>query len=101
MMRPIADRVVVVPDAAEAKTAGGLHLPESAQAKPLSGEVIAVGRGRVDSTGCIVEPELAVGDKVLFSRYTGTEHEIEGRKVMILREDDVLVILDRPSEVRS
>lgn len=88
--RPLDDRVVVVPLEAEAKTAGGIVLPDSAKEKPQRGKVIAVGPGKLLESGKRGELSVAVGDEVIYGKYSGTDIEIHGEDVKILRETDVL-----------
>ncbi len=88
-IRPLADRVVILPAAAETKTVGGIIIPDSAKEKPLKGTVVAVGGGTKDE-----EMILAVGNRVLFGKYAGNELEHDGEKYMIMRQDDVLAIID-------
>ncbi|MDP1796479.1 MAG: co-chaperone GroES [Planctomycetaceae bacterium] len=89
-LKPLDDRVVVEPLTAEAKTAGGIVLPETAKEKPQRGKVVAVGPGRLLDSGDRHPIALAVGDEVLFAKYGGTEIEIDGKEVKILREADIL-----------
>ncbi|GHV58360.1 10 kDa chaperonin [Bacteroidia bacterium] len=87
-IKPLADRVLIKPAAAEEKTVGGIIIPDSAKEKPLKGEVMAVGNGTKD------EPMvLAAGEKVLYGKYAGTEIEIEGVQYLIMRQSDVLAII--------
>ncbi len=88
--RPLDDRVVVVPLEAEEKTAGGIVLPDSAKEKPQRGKVIAVGPGKLLESGKRGELSVAVGDEVIYGKYSGTDIEIHGEDVKILRETDVL-----------
>ncbi len=94
-VRPLQDRVVVKPLNGESKTAGGIIIPDNAQEKPVEGEVIAVGNGRVLKDGKVVKPELKVGDRVLYSKYAGNEFKISGTDHLIMREDDVLAVLEK------
>ncbi len=87
-IKPLADRVLIKPAAAEEKTLGGIIIPDSAKEKPLKGEVIAVGHGTKDE-----EMVLKVGDQVLYGKYAGTEIEFEGEKYLIMRQSDVLAII--------
>ena len=89
-IRPLDDRVVVEPMEAEETTAGGIVLPDSAQEKPQRGTVIAVGPGKLLDSGERGELSVAVGDEVIFGKYGGTEIEVEGNDVKILRESDIL-----------
>lgn len=88
-IKPLADRVLIKPDKAEEKSAGGIIIPDSAKEKPLKGKVIAVGKGTKDEA-----MELKEGDEVLYGKYAGTEIEIEGEKLMIMRQSDVLAVLN-------
>ena len=89
-IRPLDDRVVVEPLAAEETTAGGIVLPDSAQEKPQRGKIVAVGPGKLLESGERGELSVTVGDEVIFGKYGGTEIEIEGSDVKILRESDIL-----------
>jgi chaperonin GroES len=89
-IRPLDDRVVVEPLAAEEKTAGGIVLPDSAQERPQRGKVVAVGPGRLLDSGSRAELSVAVGDEVIYGKYGGTDIEINGEDVKILRESDIL-----------
>ena len=87
-LKPLSDRVLIKPAPAEQKTAGGIIIPDSAKEKPLKGEVIAVGPGTKDEA-----MQLAVGDSVLYGKYSGTEIELDGEKYLIMRQSDILAIL--------
>ena len=87
-IKPLADRVLIKPVAAEEKTVGGIIIPDSAKEKPLKGNVVAVGKGTKDE-----EMVLKAGDSVLFGKYAGTELDLEGEKYLIMRQSDVLAIL--------
>ncbi|NLM46534.1 MAG: co-chaperone GroES [Firmicutes bacterium] len=89
-IKPLGDRVVIKPLEAEEKTASGIVLPDKAKEKPQEGEVMAVGTGRLLDNGTRVEMEVAVGDRVLFSKYAGTEIKIDGEEYLIMRQDDIL-----------
>jgi chaperonin GroES len=89
-IRPLDDRVVVEPIAAEEKTAGGIVLPDTAKEKPQRGTVVAVGPGRLLDNGQRAELSVAVGDQVIYGKYGGTDIEINGDDVKILRESDIL-----------
>jgi len=91
---PLDDRIVVEPIEADEKTAGGIVLPDSAKEKPQQGTVIAVGPGKTLDSGNRAEPLVAVGDRVLYAKYGGTEVEHEGKDYLILRESDVLAKLE-------
>ncbi|MCE1165778.1 MAG: co-chaperone GroES [Bacteroidetes bacterium] len=92
-IQPLADRVVVKPSKAEEKTASGIIIPDTAKEKPMQGEVIAVGKGRIADDGKVSPLELKVGDKVLYGKYSGTEVTIEGEEYLIMRESDVYAII--------
>ena len=91
-IRPLHDRVVVRRLEGESKTKGGIIIPDTAKEKPIEGEVLAVGNGRVLKDGSVRKLEVKVGDVVLFGKYTGTEVEIAGEPHIVLREDDILAI---------
>jgi len=92
-LKPLADRVVIKPSPAEEKTKGGIILPDTAKEKPVVGEVVAVGPGKVTEDGKKVVPEVKVGDKVLYGKYSGTEVTIEGDEYLIMREADIFAIV--------
>ncbi|MER3525018.1 MAG: co-chaperone GroES [Ignavibacteria bacterium] len=92
-VKPLADRVVVKPAPAEEKTKGGIILPDTAKEKPVIGEVVAVGPGKVTDDGKKIAPEVKVGDKVLYGKYSGTEVTIEGEEYLIMREADIFAIV--------
>lgn len=87
-IKPLADRVLVQPNPAEEKTAGGLFIPETAKEKPLAGKVIAVGPGTSE-----VVMEVAVGDQVLYGKYSGTEINLDGTDYLIMRQNDILAVI--------
>jgi chaperonin GroES len=93
-LKPLGDRLVVEPKEQEEMTASGLILPETAKEKPQQGTVIAVGPGRRDDDGKRVEMDVQEGDTVLYAKYGGTEVKMEGKKLLILKESDVLAILE-------
>jgi chaperonin GroES len=93
-LKPLADRLVVEPIEQEEVTAGGIILPETAKEKPQQGKVIAVGPGRTDDEGERIPMEVKVGDRVLYAKYSGTEVKLDGKKLLILRESDVLAIIE-------
>jgi chaperonin GroES len=92
-IRPLGDRLVVKRVEEQTKTAGGILIPDNAKEKPLEGSVVAVGAGRVLSNGKLREPEVKVGEVVLFGKYSGTEVKIDGVDFVILKEDDVLGVV--------
>lgn len=91
-IQPLADRIVVKVLEAKEVTKGGIVLPDTAKEKPQEAEVVAVGKGKVSDEGKAIPPEVKVGDKVLFGKYTGTEISIDGNEYLILKEDDILAI---------
>lgn len=93
-LKPLADRVVVEPIEEEEITSGGIVLPETAKEKPQRGKVIAVGAGARDDGGKHIDMEVSKGDTVLFAKYAGTEIKMEGKKLLIMRESDLLAIVD-------
>ena len=92
-IKPLADRVVLKSAPAEEKTASGIIIPDSAKEKPMQGEIVAVGQGRVTDAGNFVKLEVKVGDKVLYGKYSGTEVTIDGEEYLIMRESDVYAII--------
>ena len=93
-LKPLADRLVVEPNEQEEVTAGGIILPETAKEKPQQGKVIAAGPGRTDEKGKRIDMEVKLGDRVLYAKYSGTEIKLEGKKVLILRESDILAVVE-------
>jgi chaperonin GroES len=94
-LRPLADRVVVEPLEKEETFAGGeLVLPDTAKEKPQQGEVLAVGAGRMDDEGKRLPMDVSVGDTILFAKYAGTEIKLDGKKLLILKESDILAIVE-------
>ena len=87
---PLSDRVVVMPEDAEEKTASGIILPDTAQEKPHMGQIVAAGPGKVSDNGSVVKMSLQTGDKVLYGKYSGTEITLDGNEVLIMRESDIL-----------
>jgi|SRR5580704_11909776 chaperonin GroES len=94
-VRPLQDRVIVRRVAEEEKTKGGIIIPDSAKEKPAEAEVIAIGNGKIDDTGKLRPLTVKKGDRVLFGKYTGNEIKIDGVDHLILREDDILGILEK------
>ncbi|WP_222707218.1 co-chaperone GroES [Pontibacter qinzhouensis] len=92
-IKPLADRVIVAPAAAEEKTKSGIIIPDTAKEKPQQGEVVAVGAGKVSDQGTLIEPQVKVGDKVLYGKYAGQEIPVDGEDYLIMRESDILAIL--------
>lgn len=94
-LKPLADRVVVKPSEAEEKTVGGIILPDTAKEKPVEGTVVAIGPGKTADDGKLVKPEVKVGDRVLYGKYSGTEVTINGEEYLIMRESDIFGILGK------
>jgi chaperonin GroES len=92
--RPLHDRVVVKRIEAEEKTAGGIIIPDTAKEKPSQGEIIAVGPGGRDESGKLIPIDLKVGDRVLFGKWSGTEVKIDGRDLLIMKESDIMGVLE-------
>ncbi|MCB1757011.1 MAG: co-chaperone GroES [Gammaproteobacteria bacterium] len=93
-IRPLHDRVVVKRMEEERTSAGGIVIPDSATEKPVRGEVIAVGNGKINENGNVRPLDVKVGDQVLFGKYSGTEVKINGEDVLVMREDDIMGILE-------
>ncbi len=93
-VKPLGDRILVKPLAAEEKTASGIVLPDTAKEKPQQGEVLAVGSGKLLENGQKVDLEVKVGDKVIYSKYAGNEIKIDGEECMIMNERDILAIIE-------
>lgn len=93
MLKPIGERIVIELVESEEKTASGIVLPDSAKEKPQEGKVVAVGSGRLTKDGERVPLEIKEGDRIIFSKYAGTEVKYEGKEYLVLREDDVLAII--------
>jgi chaperonin GroES len=94
--RPLHDRVLVRRIEAEEKSAGGIIIPDTAKEKPSQGEVIAVGPGGRDDSGKLLPIDLHVGDRVLFGKWSGTEVKIDGEELIIMKESDIMGVLDEP-----
>ncbi|TCT18942.1 chaperonin GroES [Melghiribacillus thermohalophilus] len=93
MLKPLGDRVVVEVIEQEEKTSSGIVLPDSAKEKPQEGRVVAVGSGKVTDNGEKVALEVSEGDRVIYSKYAGTEVKYDGKEYLILREDDILAVI--------
>ncbi len=93
-IRPLHDRIIVERIEEETMTASGIIIPDSAKEKPQEGTVVAVGKGKVTEDGKILALDVKVGDKVLFGKYSGTEIKIEGQEYLMMREDDVLGVVE-------
>jgi len=94
-LRPLQDRIIVKRLEEETMTAGGIFIPETAKEKPMKGEVVAVGNGKKTEDGKILPVDVKKGDKVLFGKYAGTEIKIDGQEYLIMREDDILGIMEK------
>jgi chaperonin GroES len=94
-IRPLQDRIVVKRLEGESKTKGGIIIPDTAKEKPIEGEVIAVGNGKVLEDGSVRKLDVKAGDRVLFGKYSGTEVKVDGEDRLILREDDILGIIEK------
>ena len=99
--RPLHDRVVVRRIEVESKTAGGIIIPDTAKEKPQTGEITAVGPGGRDEAGKLIPIDLKVGDKVLFGKWSGTEVKLDGVELMIMKESDIMGVLEGSSEART
>jgi len=99
--RPLHDRVVVKRIDADEKTKGGIIIPDTAKEKPQEGEVLAVGPGARDESGKLVSPGLEVGDRILFGKWSGTEVRIDGEDLLIMKESDVMGVVDIPAQPKK
>jgi chaperonin GroES len=93
-LKPLGGRLIIEPIEQEEMTAGGIILPETAKEKPQEGNVLAVGPGERDDKGARIAMDVKVGDKVLFAKYSGTEIKMDGKKLLIMRESDILAIVE-------
>jgi chaperonin GroES len=92
-VKPLADRVVVLPLDEDEQMRGSLYIPDTAKEKPQSGKIVAVGEGKLSDAGVRIQPDVEVGQTVLYGKYSGTEVTVEGEEYLILRESDVLAVL--------
>ena len=92
-IKPLADRVVVLPLEEDEQMRGGLYIPDTAKEKPQSGEILAVGAGKLSDEGVRIEPDVEVGQTVLYGKYSGTEVTVEGEDFLVLRESDILAVI--------
>ncbi len=99
--RPLHDRVVIRRIEGEAKTKGGIIIPDTAKEKPQEGEVVAVGPGARDEAGKVVAMELSAGDRVLFGKWSGTEVKIDGEELLIMKESDIMGVLEATEAARK
>ena len=93
-IRPLHDRIIVKRLQELEKTAGGLYIPDTAKEKPVEAQVVAVGTGKILEDGTVRKPDVKAGDKVLFAKYSGSEVKIDGEEHLILREDDILAVVE-------
>jgi chaperonin GroES len=93
-LKPLGGRVIVEPIEQEEMTAGGIILPETAKEKPQEGKILAAGPGERDDKGTRIAMEVNIGDKVLYAKYSGTEVKVDGKKLLILRESDILAVVE-------
>ena len=93
-IRPLHDRIIVERIEEETMTAGGIIIPDSAKEKPLEGSVVAVGKGKSNEEGKVLPLDVKVGDKVLFGKYAGTEIKLDGKEYLMMREDDILGVVE-------
>jgi chaperonin GroES len=93
-LRPLQDRILVQRVKEEEKTKGGIIIPDTAKEKPAEGKIVSVGKGKLDENGKRIAPEVKKGDRILFGKYSGTEVKIEGEEYLIMREEDVLGIIE-------
>jgi chaperonin GroES len=93
-IRPLGDRILVKRIQEEEKTKGGIIIPDTAKEKPQEGRVVAVGKGKVTEDGKLLAPDVKAGDRILFGKYAGSEIKLEGEEHLILRQDDILGILE-------
>ncbi len=94
-IRPLQDRLIVKRIEEETKTAGGLIIPDTAKEKPQMGEIVAAGNGKKTDDGKVLPLDVKVGDKVLFGKYAGTEIKVEGKEYLMMREDDILGVVEK------
>jgi chaperonin GroES len=99
-IRPLHDRIVVRRIEAEEKTSGGIIIPDTAKEKPMEGEVVAAGPGARNDQGQLVPLDVKAGDRILFGKWSGTEIKIDGEELLIMKESDVMGVLDRPPALR-
>jgi chaperonin GroES len=93
-IRPLHDRLIVKREAEERKSPGGIVIPDTATEKPTFGKVIAVGKGKILENGELRAPDVKAGDKILFGKYSGTEVKVDGEEVVVMREEDVMAIVE-------
>jgi chaperonin GroES len=100
-IRPLNDRIIVKRIEDQEQMRGGLYIPDTAKEKPQEGQVLAVGNGKLLENGSRIAIDLNAGDRVLFGKYAGTEVKLDGEELLILREDDILGVVDAPAKAKS
>jgi chaperonin GroES len=100
-LRPLQDRVLIRRVEPETKTSGGIFIPDTAQEKPMEGEVVAVGPGARDEAGALHPLDVKAGDRVLFGKWSGTEVKLDGEDLMIMKESDIMGVLDRAAAAKQ
>jgi chaperonin GroES len=100
-LRPLQDRVLVCRVEPETKSSGGIFIPDTAQEKPMEGEVVAVGPGARDEAGALHPLDVKAGDRVLFGKWSGTEVKLDGEDLMIMKESDIMGVLDRAAAAKQ
>ena len=93
-LRPLQDRILVKRVEEETKTAGGIYIPDTAKEKPQMGQIVSVGNGKKTEDGKVIPVDVKAGDRILFGKYSGTEVKVEGEEYLIMREDDILGIIE-------
>jgi chaperonin GroES len=93
-IRPLHDRLIVKREAEERKSPGGIVIPDTATEKPTFGKVIAVGKGKVLENGEVRSPDVKIGDKILFGKYSGTDVKVDGEELVVMREEDVMAVVE-------
>ena len=100
-IRPLADRIVIKRLVQEEKTKGGIIIPDTAKEKPMEGEVVAVGPGARDDKGALIAPDVKAGDRILFGKWSGTEVKLDGVEYLIMKESDIMGILEGSAAVKK
>ncbi len=99
--RPLHDRVMIRRVASEGRTAGGILIPDTAQEKPMEGEIVAVGPGARDETGKVVPLDVKPGDRILFGKWSGSEIKLDGEDLLIMTESDIMGVIERPAVAKK
>ena len=94
-IRPLHDRILVKRLEEAEKTKGGIIIPDSAKEKPIMGEVVATGKGKIKDDGTVLAPDVKKGDKILFGKYSGTEVKVDGDEYLVMREEDVMAVIEK------